>query len=341
MEFKYAQDINDVLLSTQQDASSKKHLKNSSYEKFKSGPLYQAVNDVGITAEQVGGNINAEHQIHPVVDHPSLKPAECVNNILEGPDAKELQIFSQNPKLALETVEKYYSLELSKNPKVRQKIRDDFYKYYIVDVVLTSKGRKEIQRGSPYEDIKYAIGRTPAHFRSEPDVFLRMLEAESLHLLTIKIHVSSQDQYTNHLFQTSLETNNTSEIASEWNSFRRSAFDNALNKVFADISQEIKDELKKSCQRLVTKSVRHQFMFKLDQAPFIPNAKDAKIPRVLTITCGQGKFGADAIIAVFLNRKTEFVRDFKIVENPFDRKEPELFENALDEIIQHLSLIHI
>lgn len=335
VEFKYAQDINDVLLSAQQDAASKKHLKNSSYEKFKTSALYQAVNDIGITAEQVGENISAEHQLHPVVDHPSLKPSDSVAQILEGPEAKDLQIFSQNPKLALETIEKYYALELSKNPKVRQKIRDDFYKYYIVDVALTSKGRQEIQRGSPYEDIKYAIGRTPAHFRSEPDVFLRMLEAESLHLLNIQIHVSSQDQYTNHLFQTSLETSNTSEIAVEWNAFRRRAFDSALNKVFSDVSQEIKDELKKTCQRLVTKSVRHQFMFKLDQAPFIPNPKDPKIPRVLTITCGQGKFGSDAIIAVYLNRKTEYVRDYKIVENPFDRKEPELFENALDEIIQH------
>ncbi|CAH02429.1 chromatin-remodeling histone chaperone SPT6 [Kluyveromyces lactis] len=335
VEFKYAQEINDVLLSTQQDATSKKHLKNSSYEKFKASALYQAINDTGITAEQVGENISAEHQLHPVVDHPSLKPTDSVANILEGPEAKDLQIFSQNPKLALETIEKYYALELSKNPKVRQKIRDDFYKYYIVDVALTSKGRKEIQRGSPYEDIKYALGRTPAHFRSEPDVFLRMLEAESLHLMNIQIHVSSQDQYTNHLFQTSLETSNTSEIASEWNSFRRDAFDSALNKVFSDVSQEIKDELKKTCLRLVTKSVRHQFMFKLDQAPFIPNPKDPKIPRVLTITCGQGKFGSDAIIAVYLNRKTEFVRDYKIVENPFDRKEPELFENALDDIIQH------
>lgn len=335
VEFKYAQEINDVLLSTQQDATSKKHLKNSSYEKFKASALYQAINDTGITAEQVGENISAEHQLHPVVDHISLKPTDSVANILEGPEAKDLQIFSQNPKLALETIEKYYALELSKNPKVRQKIRDDFYKYYIVDVALTSKGRKEIQRGSPYEDIKYALGRTPAHFRSEPDVFLRMLEAESLHLMNIQIHVSSQDQYTNHLFQTSLETSNTSEIASEWNSFRRDAFDSALNKVFSDVSQEIKDELKKTCLRLVTKSVRHQFMFKLDQAPFIPNPKDPKIPRVLTITCGQGKFGSDAIIAVYLNRKTEFVRDYKIVENPFDRKEPELFENALDDIIQH------
>lgn len=335
LEFKYAHEINDVILTNHNDSFSKKHLKSSSYEKFKGSALYDVIKDIGITAEQVGENISSEHQLHPVVDHPTSKPIESVSSILEGPDSKDLQIFMGNSKLALETVEKYYSLELSKSPKVRQKIRDDFYKYYIVDVELTSKGRKEIQRGSPYEDIKYAIGRTPAHFRSEPDIFLRMLEAEALHLLTIKIHVSSQDQYTSHLFQTSLETTNTSEIASDWNSFRRNAFDTALNKIFSDVSQEIKDELKKTCQRLVTKSVRHQFMFKLDQAPFIPNPKDPKIPRVLTITCGQGRFGADAIIAVYLNRKSEFVRDFKIVENPFDRKEPELFENALDDILQH------
>ncbi|CAI4491494.1 BFH_collapsed_G0021150.mRNA.1.CDS.1 [Saccharomyces cerevisiae] len=53
------------------------------------------------------------------------------------------------------------------------------------------------------------------------------------------------------------------------------------------------------------KTVRHKFMTKLDQAPFIPNVRDPKIPKILTLTCGQGRFGADAIIAVYVNRKGE------------------------------------
>ncbi|AGO10021.1 AaceriAAR031Wp [[Ashbya] aceris (nom. inval.)] len=332
LEFRYAHEINDALLA---DSSSKtkKHLKNSSYEKFKSSSLYQAVKDVGITAEQIGENIGAETQIHPVVDHPTLKPSESISQILDAASA-DLQVFAKNHKLAWDTVQKYFAAEIGNNPKVRQKIRNDFYKYYIVDVVLTTKGRKEIQRSSPYEDIKYAINRTPGHFRSAPDVFLRMLEAESLHLMNIKIHMSSQEQYCEHLFQIALETTNTSEIAIEWNNFRRTAFNQALEKIFEDIAQEIKDELKKTSQKLVANSVRHRFMSKLDQAPFIPNPREPKIPRVLTITCGQGRFGLDAIIAVLLNRKGDFVKDFKIVQNPFDRDQPQAFEAVLDNIIQ-------
>lgn len=333
LEFKYARELNEALLSNT-NGSTKKHMKNSSYEKFKSSALYQVVNDIGITSEHVGENIHAEHQIHPIVDHPDSKPMLVVDKLLETTSA-DLSVFSNNHHLALETVQKYYSLEIASNPKVREKVRTDFYRYYIADVVLTVKGKKEIQRGSPYEDIKYAINRTPAHFRKEPEVFLRMLEAESLHLMNIKIHMSSQDQYCDHLFQTALETTNTSEVATEWNNFRKTAFFNALDKIFVDISQEIKDDLKKSCQKLVSKSVRHKFMTKLDQAPFIPNPKDPKIPRLLTITCGQGRFGSDAIIAVYVNRKTDFVRDYKIVDNPFDRNNPQKFEESLDTIIQN------
>lgn len=333
LEFKYAQEINDTLLS-HVEQNGKKHLKNSSYEKFKSSPLYQAIKEVGITAEHVGENISAQHQIHTAVDHASLKPAEIISDIIDE-HSKDLQIFSMNKTLAIDTVKKYYSLELSKNIKIREKVRADFYKYYLVDVVLTKKGKNEIQRGSLYEDIKYAINRTPLHFARDPDVFLRMLDAESLNLMNIRLHMSSQDQYIEHLFQIALESTNTSELATQWNNFRKEAFREALTHIFADISGEIKDELTKSCQKKVAKTVRHKFMTKLDQAPFIPNLKEPKIPRVITLTCGQGKFGSDAVIAVFVNRKTDFVKDFKIIENPFDRTNPQAFDEVLDQIIQN------
>lgn len=332
LEFKYANEINNAVLYSSNN-STKKHLKNSSYEKFKLSPLYKVNNDIGINSESIGENIGAEHQIHQIVDHPTLSPLALIKNVLET-SGTDLQVFSNNHKLALDTVQKYFSLEIANNPKLKQKVRDDFYKYYVVDVVLTTKGKKEIQRGSPYEDIKYAINRDPSHFRRDPDIFLRMLEAEALHLLSIKIHMASQSQYCEHIFQTALETINTSEIATKWNNFRKDAFFAALDKVFNNISQEIKDELKRSSIKLVAKSVRHKFMSKLDQAPFIPNPKDPKIPRVLTITCGQGRFGVDAIIAVFVNRKTEFVKDYKIVQNPFDRDDPQAFESTFDSIVQ-------
>ncbi|CDH09002.1 probable Transcription elongation factor SPT6 [Zygosaccharomyces bailii ISA1307] len=329
LEFKYAHEINDSLLKN----PNKKHLKNSSYEKFKASALYQAVNDIGITAEQVGENINAQHQIHVAVDHPNLKPEEVIASILNSNTA-DLQVFTSNTKLALDTVKKYYAMEISQNTKVREKVRSDFYKYYLADVVLTSKGKREIQRGSIYEDIKYAINRTPMHFHKDPDVFLRMLEAESFNLLSVKLHMSSQSQYVDHMFQIALETTNTSELATEWNNFRKSAFTQAMDKIFADISREIKDDLSKTCEKLVAKTVRHKLMTKLDQAAFIPNPKDPKIPKVLTLTCGQGRFGSDAIIAVYVNRRGDFVRDFKIVDNPFDRNNPQKFEDTLDTIIQ-------
>ncbi|CCF55974.1 hypothetical protein KAFR_0A05390 [Kazachstania africana CBS 2517] len=335
LEFKYAQKINTSVQNNSANGfnSAKKHLKNTSYEKFKNSPLYQAIKEIGITADDVGENVSSQHQIHNAVDHATSKPLEVIESVVKE-NLTELQVFSNNLGLAMETVKKYYSLELSKNIKVREKVRSDFYRYYLVDTVLTKKGKNEIQRGSPYEDIKYAINRTPMHFRRDPDIFLRMLEAENLNLLNIKIHMSSQGQYIDHLFQIALETTNTSELATEWNEFRKAAFKEAMEHIFSDISREIKDDLTKTCQKLVAKVVRHKFMTKLDQAPFIPNLKDPKIPKVLSLTCGQGRFGSDAIIAVFLNRKGDLVKDFKIVENPFDKNNAQAFEDKLDEIIQ-------
>lgn len=331
LEFKYSSEINNMISSSLH--SGKKHLKNSSYEKFKSSPLYQAVKEIGITAEQVGENVSSQHQLHIPLDHPEMKPIEVIESVVQQNETS-LQIFVGNTKLAMDTVQKYFAMELAKNTKIREKVRIDFYKYYLADVILTLKGKKEIQKGSLYEDLKYAINRTPMLFRKEPDVFLRMIEAENLNLMTIKLHMSSQAQYVDHLFQIALETTNTSDLATEWNNYRKAGLTQALEKIFSDISQEIKDDLTKTCRRLVAKSVRHKFMTKLDQAPFIPNPKEGKIPRVLTMTCGQGRFGSDAIIAVYTNRKGDFMKDFKIVDNPFDRDNPQKFEDTLDEIIQ-------
>ena len=336
LEFKYSKEINELLLRNT-ITSGKKHLKNSSYEKFKSSPLYKAISGMGINAEQIGENINAEHQINIPEDHESLTPLELIQSIL-GANSSDLQVFTSNTKLAVDTVQKYFSMEISKNTKVREKVRTDFYKYYLADVVLTTKGKREIQRGSIYEDIKYAINRTPVYFRKEPDVFLRMLEAESLNLLNVKLYMSSHSQYSDHLFQIALDTNNTSELGAEWNTFRNIAFNQAINKIFSDISREIKDDLANTCQKLVARSIRHKFMAKLDQAPYVPDMKDAKIPRILTMSCGEGRFGSDAIIATYINRKGEFVRDFKIVDNPFDRANPQKFDDTVDDIIQNCQI---
>ncbi|CCE63044.1 hypothetical protein TPHA_0D04110 [Tetrapisispora phaffii CBS 4417] len=336
LEYKYAKEINDLLTKNTQK-SGKKHLKNSNYEKFKASPLYAITKDIGITAEQIGENISSQHQINIPKDHETLKPMEVIDNIITE-HSSDLQVFVTNSKLSVDTVQKYTSMEISRNPKIREKVRNDFYKYYLVDVVLTFKGRREIQRGSIYEDIKYAINRTPVHFRKDPDLFLRMLEAESLNLLTVKLHMSSHVQYADHLFQIALDTNNTSELGIEWNNFRKTAFNQALDTIFADISAEIKDDLSKSCKKLVARSVRHKFMSKLDQAPFVPNMENAKIPRILTITCGEGRFGSDAIIATYINRKGEFVRDFKITDNPFDRSNPQKFENTFADIINNCQI---
>ena len=44
-----------------------------------------------------------------------------------------------------------------------------------------------IDAHSPFADIKYAINRSPADLIAKPDVLLRMLEAERLGLVVIKV----------------------------------------------------------------------------------------------------------------------------------------------------------
>ncbi|KAL6947593.1 hypothetical protein ACO0RG_000168 [Hanseniaspora osmophila] len=331
LEFNYASEINATKNHTQNAAYHKKtHLKNSSYEKFKNSKLYQVVEKSGISTVQLGENINAGTQVYVVKDpEDDLSPEELVE-LTVADDV----FFSSNLKLALETVEKYFALEMSQSPKIREAIRKNFYSYYVANVNLLPKGQKEIQLGSPYEDIKYAINRTPQSFLQQPETFLKMLEAEQQHYLTVEITMSSQEGFIDHVFDTCLESGGTNEVATKWNQFRKKVFVKAINKIFQDVSNEIKAQLQKVCENLVMKAIKREFLKKLDQAPFVNNHKKAS--RVLAVTCGNGKFGTDAIIGVLVNRKSLYEKDHKFVNNPFDRLNSKQFDDEFKNLCMDL-----
>ncbi|CAI4491433.1 BFH_collapsed_G0021140.mRNA.1.CDS.1 [Saccharomyces cerevisiae] len=133
----------------------------------------------------------------------------------------------QTPVKQLDTVQKHdiSGSILSKNTKIREKVRSDFSKYYLADVVLTAKGKKEIQKGTPYEDIEKL---QPTELQSNTveikKSLLKIVEAQiDEPAQYVKKNMSSQAQYIEHLFQIALETTNTSDIAIEWNNFRKLA----------------------------------------------------------------------------------------------------------------------
>lgn len=307
INFKYSAELKDLGL--------KKHNKSSIYEKVKADRLFEAVNAIGISADHAAENIIQQSRLYPTNDE-ERKPYEIVEEICDDPAS-----LYAKPTQALEVAKHYFAEELFVDVRMRGYLRDTFRQYSSLSIALTEQGRLKIDKNSPYADFKYAINRSIESLYTKPDLFLRMLEAESLRLVEIKLNIISYDEFFEAMLGL-IASDGESDVASDWNSFRRSALDVALKKLLPLVVLNIKEDIRRECERNLFYDVRAAFLKKIDQAPYQPQGTEfGTVPRVLAITAGKGRFGIDAIICSLLSEHGEFVEDRKLDGNPLRHKD--------------------
>lgn len=323
LEFNYPLQINNVLKKKQEesakngDQKKKLHLKNSSYDKFKNSKLYDIIKEVGISTYNLGNNISFDSSIYPVKE-PSeqLTPEGLLEKILAEDDPTIDAIFKNNMQLALETISKYFVLEIYNSPKIRESIRQKFKEIYTVNVSLLPKGKNEIQPGFQYEDIKYAIERIESKILNHPETFLKMIEAEKGNFLNILIKIPEQESFITHLFNTCFAIDKQDSVNEAWNQLRLKCFRDAMHKILVDLSSEIKSDLSKKCENLISQEIKKHFGSLIDQAP-IRSEGGSYTHRVLGITCGNGNFGKDPIVAVIVDKYGKLIDEHVFSHNPF------------------------
>ena len=323
MEFNYPHEINQVMKKKQQEDSEngiqkkKLHLKNSSYDKFKNSPLYEIIKEVGLNTYSLGQNIMFDSLVYNIEPPKSnLSPEDLLESIVTSDENVVDSIFKNDFRLAMETISKYFILEIYNSPKIRESIRSKFKNIYTVNVNLLPKGKNEIQPGSPYEDIKYAIERIESKILKHPETFLKMLEAEKGHYLNILIKIPEEENFLNHLFQTCFAIDKQDEVNEGWNAFRKRCFIEAMHKILGELSREIKSDLTKKCESLISLEIKKQFSNLVDQAPYRSEA-GSYTHKVLSITCGNGNFGKEPIVAVVIDQYGKLLDDYVFYHNPF------------------------
>lgn len=316
LSFTYSKEIHEKEEKEADDEQrdhpgSKKHKIHSRFnifERIKEDPIYKVVEAFGMTAEHFGENVSSNARIY-VTEDPAEKPDEVVKkNVSSG------SYFKQETK-ALNAVKHMYSEQLAHSPELRAHLRNAYEHYATIDIRLTEKGRDEIGEKSPYADFKYAENRAMESFVYKPDLFPRMLEAESLGLCHINVGLkSAYKSFVDHLF-TFLSSDGTSDISNSWNTLRRSCLDLALGKMLPSIASEIKEELGQKSERLLFFQIRDKFLNKVDQAPFapVPTSKGS-VPRVLALSNGDGKRNA-AVLAAAIDGERTVVECVKFEEN--------------------------
>lgn len=269
-------------------------------------PAYNVVKAVGLNAAQFGENVGSDARIYTPED--SQKTPEEVAAAAVGGSTKSAYASAESATAAAEAC---YAAQIAYNPEVRAKLRSAYQDYATVDVKVTEKGRVEIGERSRYADFKYAENRAMESFAYEPDVFLRMVEAESLGLCQVEIGLkAAYGPFVDHLF-TLLSSDGTSAVSAAWNALRRRVLDAALKRLVPQVATALKQELARKCKRRLFYAVRARFLDKVDQAPYASAGKVAgAVPRVLALSNGDGRRDA-AVLGAELAEDGSVVRTVK------------------------------
>lgn len=321
---------------------SKKHSRYAVFERIRENVLYDAVKAFGISATEFGENVQDQssknyevpYRIH-ATDDPLESPQEIIDRLIGDDD-----VLFKDHKNALSAVRKTFAEEIFHNPKIRHEIRQVYKSFASVSVTLTDKGRATIDGLSPYADIKYAMNRSPADLVAQPDVFLRMLEAEQKGLIIVNVETNDSDSWFQSIFNC-LKSDGTSEIADLWNKERELVLGMAFKRLKAMVALNTKEDFRRECERLIAAELRARFLAKLDQAPFTPFGYDKGTkPNVLALSFGKGDFDS-AVVGAFVRDTGKISDFFKSDLNPArDREGEERFAGQLQEFFDRNLRLH-
>lgn len=331
-EIKKIQENNDPSNDEYANSDSKRkktHSRFKLYERVKADPIYNVVKEIGIDAEKIGENVVSNTKVY-LTDDNEKSPLELIIKYLP-------ESYFGTTDSALSAVKQMFSEQLVHNPKLCFYLRSNFEKFSNIDIELTEKGRTKINDSSPYADFKYAINRNPDSFYYNPDLFLRMLEAESLGYVIIKIGLkTSLSGFVDHIFSF-MSSDGASESSIAWNKLRRECLDIAIKKLIPNIIMTVKEKIRSTCERLLYFQVRDSFINKIDQAPYTPfSSHRGMISRVLALTNGEGKKDS-AIIAIVMDFDGTILHHVKFDENlrdpEFERKLINLIDKSKPEVV--------
>lgn len=310
IQFRYSEQIKDSLVGD----AAKRHSRFGRFQRIRNSELYNLVRAFGITAEQFGESVEADQRLHFAED-PAETPEEFAAEYCRPDPETGIATYS-NATQALDAAQSMLAEEIFYNPNVRKSIRKEFLSNAKIDIILTDKGSKKIDEGSPFYDFKYAINRTFEELRLRPELYLRMLLAEEEGLVDVRV---SYPNYKVTLFEKLLTryftSDNVSDIATAWNDIRRSILKAASRKFVPLICRNIREDLKTDCSKSLFYAVRRELGERLDQSPYKPPGYiTGTTARVLAVSGGLCEFPRDAVIAVLLDEDGNVVEHLKLPE---------------------------
>jgi transcription elongation factor SPT6 len=293
--FRYSAELKDVMIADNETNGVQKRARGARnvWDKLRSSRIYQMVQAFGISAEAFALNATSTGP-RTYTEDPSELPDDMADSLVDPPEYQTgLQV--------LRAAKALYSEELVMNPHLKRYIRQTFYTAGQIHCYRTEKGARTITEDHRYYEFKYLRNQDLATLMNRPELYLRMLQAESEGLVEVKVTQINAKNFRSKLYSL-IESDNYSAIAEAWNKLRREVLDMSLDRLEKIIAKGVKEALRTECESRLGKEIRKKYAEKLDQAPFKVVGLAAGVkPRVLALSNGNGNVNRDAICWVYLD----------------------------------------
>ncbi|KAL7272149.1 Transcription elongation factor spt6 [Rhizina undulata] len=321
MHFRYHSELKDIAVTNGNRGEGgyrRPGAGKTMFERMRSGRVYNLIRAFGISAEQFAINVQLD-QKRQFAEDPVQYPHVLSDEFVEDPDFPTGESAMHAAKLML-------AEEMFTNPRLRKCLREKWFARAMVHVNVTEKGVLKIDEQHQYYEFKYLRNQDLKEIARNPDRYLRMMKAESEGLVEVIVNLDKEEHFVRRLHEFII-SENLSDVADAWNRERKDVVNIVFDKFKAMFQKNVKDEVRTACETSIAKECRHSYSRKLDQAPYKPKAlKLGEIPRVFTLSNGNGERGKDAIVGVFMDEDGRVLEHVKYPDLRDEKSRDELKE---------------
>lgn len=308
-------------------ATAKRPVKRDLYSVCRRAGLLNCAKYFGLSAQQLGENLFANVMTSEVKDH-SESPAELAERFT-CPGFLEADA-------VLRACRHIQAKEIAFEPRVRQWLRPRYAQAALLSTVATPRGKKELDAWHPHRAVKRLLNKPIAALRNSTQ-FLQILQAESLGLISKRLHVSETED---ELFAREMErlylSDQFGKHSAAWNEQRRQIVREALTAhLYPLLERELVQTLTTDAKRLVAQQCGRRLEELLMQGPYRgANAPADARESVPVVACVWG--GAQASWFVAVDRDGALLDSLKLpflgVRADAERGSRADFERKLDDL---------
>ncbi|RMY74715.1 hypothetical protein D0863_03078 [Hortaea werneckii] len=293
LNFQYSAQLRDIAIAQAEEGGQQKRARGAKglWDKIRAGSAYHLVRAFGITADALAVNIDNGPKTY--TEDPDKRPDDLADTLIQEPEFRTSED-------VLKAAKSMFIEELCSSPRFRRFMRKTYFERLVFDVKRTEKGVKVIDEEHPYYEFKYLRNWEARNFLLDrPELFLKMLKAESEGLVEVIVRIQGEKQFRADLHKAIL-SDNFSEVADAWNQLRKEIMDKSLARLHVFIARGVKDTIKNECENMLAANCRKAYTDRLDQAPYRPTGMMlGTVPRVLALSNGAGNRG-DAICWAYM-----------------------------------------